>query len=106
MVVEESQDRMVTIERDGDLCTVKPGVLVVCPNDNIIFQNQTADSISILFSEEEISEKYRFAVDSKANTPMPIQSVRTCVYPYAVFCREIDDFAQASSMPKIIVRPK
>ena len=74
--------------------------------DNVVFQNMTAGSISILIAEERMFKNYKFGVDPNEEVSISTESGVLGETLFAVFCREIDDFAQASSMPKIIVRPK
>ena len=99
-------DKIVTIKCDGTTCTVSPRETDVDAGDNVVFQNMTGDSIAILIAEEKMFKDYNFGVDPGEEVSMAAQSVESGESLYAVFCREIDDFAQASSMPKIIVRPK
>jgi len=79
---------------------------VVDSEEYVIFRNTTAESISILIAEEKLFKDYKFVVDAHEEVSMAVQDLPSGESLYAVFCREIDDFAQASSMPKIIVRPK
>lgn len=99
-------DKIVTVKCDGTKCTVSPRETVVDAGNNVVFQNMTADSISILIAEEKFFKSYKFDVDPDDEVSMPVESSAKGETLFAVFCREVDDFAQASSMPKIIIPPR
>ena len=67
-------DAFVTIKCDGTTCTVSPRETVVDAGDNVVFQNMTADSISILIAEEKIFKSYKFGVDPGEEVSMPVES--------------------------------
>ena len=104
MVAVNNQNKTVTINTDGTVCTVSKRVLVVKIDDVITIKNSTAKSIQILVSEEKLFKGYKFKIKAGKDETLTVQDVADNDYPYAVFCREIDDFAQASSMPIIAVR--
>ena len=104
MVAVSSQSKTATIDTDGTVCRVSDRVLEVKIDDVVTIKNATADSISILISEEKLFEEYKFKIDAGKDATLTVRDVAVGDYLYAVFCREIDDFAQASSMPIIAVR--
>ena len=104
MVAVSNQNKTVTIYTDGTVCRVSDRVLEVEIDDVITVKNATADSVSILISEEKLFKDYRFDIDAGGDSVMTVGDVAAGEYLYAIFCREIDNFAQASSMPIIAVR--
>jgi len=106
MEQDKVKNKIVTITRDGAACKVAPRALEVNPGDNVTFHNVTGKSVSLLMSDEMVFEKYRLKIESKQKESTVVRNVPSGEYPYAIFCRDIDDFAQASSMPIIIVRPR
>jgi len=93
----------VSIERDGDLCRVRPGETEVGVGDEIRFQNLTDKAVTILFSEEKLFQQGKIKITSGKNMEMAVQQMELGRYPYAVYCECINDFALASSMPIIII---
>jgi len=57
-------------------------------------------------SDETVLDDNQLKIEAGQKESTVVQDVPSGEYPYAVFCREIDDFAHASSMPIIIVRPR
>lgn len=106
MKEDKVKNKIVTITRDGAACKVAPRALEVNPGDTVTFHNVTGKSVSLLMSDETVFEEYRLKIEPKLKASTVVRDVPSGEYPYAVFCREIDDFAQASSMPIIIVRPR
>ncbi len=104
MAAVSSQNKIATIDTDGTVCRVSDRVLEVKIDDVVTIKNTTAGSISILISEEKLFKEYKFKIDAGEDATLTVQDVADGDYLYAVFCREIDDFAQASSMPIIAVR--
>ncbi len=99
-----ANNNTITIATDSTGCTVSPGTLEVNTGDDITIINQTDDSASVLVANEKLFKEHKFTIDSGSDKLLTVESVSAGDYPYAVFCRQIDDFAHASSMPIIVVR--
>jgi plastocyanin len=103
----EMESKDVTIARVDAICKVAPPVMELYPGDSITFHNTTDNSVSVLMSDETVFDEYRLKIEKGESKPAFVQEeAPPGKYPYAIFCREIDDFAEASSMPIVIVRPK
>ncbi len=99
-----SSVKTVTITVDGAVCTVSPSELIVRKSDEVFFDNQTPGEISVLCSEDKIfGVSGQFGVGAQGKEPQVVGDCPPGRYPYAVYCRWIEGFARASSMPIIIV---
>jgi len=96
----------VNIECDGTACRVIPGAIDVENQNNVKFHNKTAGRISILFSEECLfsAENVKMQIDAGKAAGVKVQKVQRGIYPFAVYCETINDFATGSSMPIIIIK--
>jgi len=95
----------IAIDKVTGTCKVEPRESFVRIGDAVSFSNQTAASVSVLISKENMFSVHRFRIGAREEQRMIVEeSIEPGEYPYAVFCREIDDFAHASSMPIIIIR--
>ncbi|MDH4156320.1 MAG: hypothetical protein OEW00_03475 [candidate division Zixibacteria bacterium] len=99
-----SSVKTVTIAFDGTACTVSPPELMVKKSDEVFFDNQTPAEISVLCSEDKIfGLPGQFAVGAEGKEPHVVGDCPPGWYPYAVYCRCIEGYARAASMPIIIV---
>jgi len=106
MKEEKVKSKTVTIIKDKAACKVAPRALEAHPGDSVTFHNVTGKSVSMLMSDETVLDDNQLKIEAGQKESTVVQDVPSGEYPYAVFCREIDDFAHASSMPIIIVRPR
>ena len=102
--MQVSSVKTVTITFDGTACKVSPCELIVRQNDEVFFDNQTPGDISVLCSEDKIFGVLgQFGIGAEGKEPQVVGDCPPGWYPYAVYCRCIDGFALAASMPIIIV---
>lgn len=94
----------VNIECDGTACRVIPGAIDVENQNNVKFHNLTAGGVSLLFSEECLFPVAKMKIDAGKAAGVQVQKVQRGIYPFAVYCETIDDFATGSSMPIIIIK--
>jgi hypothetical protein len=119
---------VVNLAKSGKACLVKPGVLRTARGHQVIFANQTGDSLRIFFPEGSLFAELRgrvpivelpagaqvgpFTVKGERRktikkgpkrTNKGPKRKKTNVYPYAVFCAVNEDFAIANSNPEIII---
>lgn len=94
----------VYIECDGTSCRVRPGEIDVEDQNRVWFHNKTTGIVSVVFSEESLFAMSKIKIDSGKEKNLSVQKVQRGIYPFAVYCEAIGDFATASSMPIIIVR--
>jgi|GEM_PF-2459977 len=101
-------DRVAKIETEGDSCKVTREVCAKV-NEEVTFENLTESSVTILFPDEGLFKIERLPLGPGEGKSQPVLAPeptdRPHVYPYAVYCDSIKDFAHASSMPIIIVYP-
>ena len=100
--------RVAKIETDGDSCKVTREVCAKVKED-VTFKNMTKSSVTILFPDESLFGVERLPLRPGEDKPKQVVAPEPTdtphVYPYAVYCDSITDFAHASSMPIIIVYP-
>ncbi len=94
----------VYIECDETSCRVRPGEIDVVDQNKVRFHNKTTGIVAIVFSEESLFAVSNTKIDPDKDKDLTVQKVQRGIYPYAVYCEAISDFASASSMPIIIVR--
>ena len=94
----------VYIKCDGTSCRVDPGEIDVEDQNKVSFHNETVGIVAIVFSEEKLFPEPKTKIDPGKDKNLSVQKVQRGIYPFAVYCEAISDFASASSMPIIIVR--
>jgi hypothetical protein len=104
-VMEASNKTLdVYIECDGTSCQVRPGEIDVVYQNKVSFHNKTEGTVAIVFSEEKLFPEPKTKIGRGETKDLNVQKVLRGIYPFAVYCEAINDFASASSMPIIIVR--
>ena len=105
MVASSSTPRDVHIDCDQGSCTVREGEIDIKPGDKVKFHNPTEGFVSIVFSEELLFlPDSKIKIEKGKDRTVTAQKVQRGIYPYAVYCECIQDFATASSMPIIIIK--
>lgn len=101
---QPNQPKVVTVTCSGSDCTVSPGALTMSIHQDVTFCNNTSAGIAVMMSDERMFSEHQFKVDSGDEVTKRLEDIDDGDYPYAVYCDVINDFAHASSMPKIVVR--
>jgi hypothetical protein len=103
----ERQRHLVVIVDDEFGCAVAPPSLLAAKGDEIVFLNQTNDTVSVQFAkghpfESPIGEVGPGLSNRASRTVVEAPEIRS--YPYHVKCLTKDQYASAS-IPRIIIHP-
>ena len=99
MVKKMMPDVNVTITCKKGGCKVHPSVILVHPDQKIVFHKAAAGTVYVQVSE--IGRAFKFK-KQKHSLRIP-RKTRMGIFPYAVFCYKSKAFCTGSSMPIIIV---
>lgn len=97
----------IEIKVDSDRGAIaRPVVVAVNKNeDTVVITNKTADAIEISIPKAGIRNVSRDKGGSLTLTPADLAKLQGGRYAYAVYCHEVEDFAEGASSPEIIIRP-
>jgi len=98
----------VKIQYDDVECKVTPIEFEAEFKDEVRFHNLTGEDMCLLFSRDELFNTGKIKVKSGEAEQLPVKVLLPLPgdkkpYPYAVYCKRVDDFAKAGSMPIIII---
>lgn len=90
---------------------VRPGHLYVNSGDNVIFTSDQVDSLFFIPNAQELfgvekDSLVLFIPAGSESVEFTVQPELPCgkEYPYAVYCKDCNDFAEGGSPPRMILK--
>lgn len=94
--------KSVTVRLDDGRAVARPGIVRIKPGDFVDVQNKTDYAIEVFVPKAGIKSG---PVAAGSSYRCDLSKAGAGHYAYAVYCEEVDDFAEGNSSPKIIINP-
>jgi hypothetical protein len=104
MDAEKAQfGRIVTIISRKRACTAAPVEVLAEVGGSISVQNLTDDTVILFFPNAELFGQSTIELDSGEEMTLTVGDVSQGTYPYNVFCKNAQVFADKAATPRVIV---
>jgi hypothetical protein len=83
---------------------VRPAQFIAKEKDNITFKAVRSD-VTLFFPNSALfgCSSARLDSSNKREATLTVQKVQRDAYPYAVYCDDLNDFAEGNSSPEMII---
>jgi hypothetical protein len=106
-MIDSTNQTVVAIVSDGSRIMAAPGMAPIHAGNQLVFHNLTREAATIIMPDDRIFGTNLFTVDANAQISLTVPENFDLFgsYPYAIYFRQLREFAHAS-MPIIIIYPK